>query len=176
MQSKGFEGMTCPVADVIGALGDRWGTLIVRDLMLGLSRYDELRQSTGITNATLSDRLKVLERNGLVQRRLYQSRPDRYEYLVTPKGRDIGLVLMAMIEVGDKWNLPGLSGPPLKFIDTRSGHAVKLALVDAETGAAVRPQDVQIKDGPGADDVVKERMSRIQPQASSWFAETVKTP
>ena len=169
MQSKRFEGMTCPVADVVGALGDRWATLIMRDLMLGLSRYEELHQSTGITNATLSNRLKLLERNGLVQRQLYQSRPARYEYLTTSMGRKIGLVLMAMIQVGDSWNLEGLSGSPFKFIDTRSGRPVKLALVDAETDAAVRPQDVEVQEGPGADEVMQRRFSNLHSPASHWF-------
>ncbi|MBN9169851.1 MAG: helix-turn-helix transcriptional regulator, partial [Microbacterium sp.] len=68
MRSKDFEGMVCPVADVMGAIGDRWGALVMRDLLLGLTRYDDLRRSTGITNATLSDRLKALERNGLIER------------------------------------------------------------------------------------------------------------
>lgn len=167
MRSKGFEGMTCSIAGVLGALGGRWGTLIIRDLTLGLSRYDDLRRSTGVTNATLSNRLKVLEQNGLVERRRYHSRPDRYEYLLTPKGKDIGLVLQAMVQVGDKWNLAGLSGPPLQFVDAPSGRVVKLAPVDAKTGTAVRPQDIWIKAGPGADDHDRWRLSKPGRQAGS---------
>ena len=68
MRSKGFEGMACSIASVLGAIGDRWGALVLRDLHLGLRRFDDLRQSTGITNATLSDRLKALELNGLIER------------------------------------------------------------------------------------------------------------
>ncbi|HEY0181607.1 MAG TPA: helix-turn-helix domain-containing protein, partial [Rhodopila sp.] len=92
MRSKGFEGMTCSVASVMGALGDRWGMLIVRDLLLGLTRYDDLQHSTGVTNATLSDRLKVLEKSELLELRQYQSRPDRYEYILTTRGHDIAFV------------------------------------------------------------------------------------
>jgi len=58
MRSKSFDGMACSIAGVLEAIGDRWAVLILRDLSLGLSRYDDLRRSTGITNATLSDRLK----------------------------------------------------------------------------------------------------------------------
>jgi DNA-binding HxlR family transcriptional regulator len=160
MRSKGFEGMTCSAASVMGAISDRWGMLIVRDLFLGLARYDDLQRSTGVTNATLSDRLKVLEQNGLLERRQYQSRPDRYEYVLTARGRDIGLVLLAMIQVGDKWNLAGLDGPPLRFVDTRSGHQLKLALVDAKTGDLVNRRHMTIEAGPGADDLTKWRLSR----------------
>ena len=59
--------MTCSIASVMGALGDRWGALIMRDLTLGLTRYDDLRRSTGVTNATLADRLKMLEQSGLIE-------------------------------------------------------------------------------------------------------------
>ncbi|WP_047474004.1 winged helix-turn-helix transcriptional regulator, partial [Delftia sp. ZNC0008] len=92
MRSKSFEGMACSIATTLEAVGDRWAMLVLRDLMLGLSRYDDLRKSTDITNATLTDRLRQLEQSGLVERRLYQSGPDRYEYLLTPKGRDLSLV------------------------------------------------------------------------------------
>jgi DNA-binding HxlR family transcriptional regulator len=160
MRSKNFDGMVCSVASVMGALGDRWGTVIVRDLFMGLSRYDDLRRSSGVTNATLSDRLRLLEENGLVRRRKYQSRPDRYEYLLTPKGHDIGLVLLAMMQVGDKWNLLGLDGPPLRVIDRTSGHRVKVALVDAKTGEPTNPKNLAIEVGPGADDATKWRLAR----------------
>ena len=82
MKSKGFEGMACSIAGVLDAVGDRWAMLILRDLSLGLKRYDDLRRSTDVTHATLSSRLKHLEENGLIERRQYQTRPDRFEYLL----------------------------------------------------------------------------------------------
>jgi DNA-binding HxlR family transcriptional regulator len=160
MRSKGFDGMTCSIASVMGALNDRWGALIIRDLFLGLTRYDDLHRSTGITNATLSDRLKVLEQNGLVERQKYQSRPDRYEYVLTARGRDIGLVLLAMMQVGDKWNLAGLDGPPLRLVNANSGHRVKVALIDVETGDQINPKRVTVEVGPGADELTKWRATR----------------
>ena len=85
MRAKSFEGMACSIAMVLDAVGDRWAMLVLRDLVLGLRRYDDLRRSTGITNATLADRLKLLEQNGLIERSLYQSAPERYEYLPTAR-------------------------------------------------------------------------------------------
>ena len=166
MRSKGFEGMSCSIASVMGALGDRWGALIMRDLVLGLTRYDDLRRSSGITNATLTDRLRALEKNGLIDRRKYQERPDRYEYLPTKRGREVGLVLQAMVQVGDGWNLAGLEGPPLCFVDRRSGHAVKLALVDAETGETISAKDVTVVAGPGAGDLTKWRVTSGRPNGA----------
>jgi DNA-binding HxlR family transcriptional regulator len=162
MRSKGFEGMVCSIAGVLDALGDRWAVLILRDLSLGLSRYEDLRRSTGVTNATLSDRLKHLEEQGLIERQQYQSCPDRYEYVLTRKGVDIVLVIQALAQVGDKWAVTGEAGPPLRFVDKRSGRAVKLALVDEKTGEMVRRRDVRPRAGPGADDLVRWRLAKFE--------------
>jgi DNA-binding HxlR family transcriptional regulator len=162
MKSKSFEGMACSIAGVLEAIGDRWAVLILRDLSLGLSRYEDLRRSTGVTNATLSDRLKHLEDNELVERRQYQTNPERYEYVLTPKGRDTILVLQALVQVGDRWAVSGDAGPPLKFVDRKTGHPVKLAMVDNETGQRVRTQDLQPQEGPGADELIRWRLTHFR--------------
>jgi DNA-binding HxlR family transcriptional regulator len=161
MRSKSFEGMTCSIAGVLDALGDRWAVLILRDLSLGLSKYEDLRKSTGVTHATLSDRLKHLEENELIERRQYQTGPDRYEYLLTRKGGDTILVVQALAQVGDKWAITGSAGPPLKFINKNSGRPVKLARVDDKSGEVVRLRDVQPQAGPGADDLVRWRLTKF---------------
>jgi DNA-binding HxlR family transcriptional regulator len=162
MRSKSFEGMACSIAGVLEAIGDRWAVLILRDLSLGLSKYEDLRRSTDVTNATLSDRLKHLQNHELVERRQYQTNPERYEYVLTAKGRDTILVLQALLQVGDKWAVSGDAGPPLRFVDRKTGHAVKLARVDNETGQRVRLQDVQPQAGPGADELVRWRLTHFR--------------
>jgi DNA-binding HxlR family transcriptional regulator len=162
MRSKSFEGMACSIAGVLEAIGDRWAVLILRDLSLGLSKYDDLRRSTDVTNATLSDRLKHLEDHELIERRRYQTNPERYEYVLTAKGRDVILVIQALAQVGDKWAVSGDAGPPLRFVDRKTGHLVKLAMVDRETGQRVRAQDLLPQEGPGADDLVRWRLTHFQ--------------
>jgi DNA-binding HxlR family transcriptional regulator len=162
MKSKSFDGMACSIAGVLEAIGDRWAVLILRDLSLGLSRYEDLRRSTGITNATLSERLKHLEENELIERRRYQLNPERYEYLLTPKGLDTVLVMQALAQVGDKWAVSGNAGPPLKFVDRKTGRTVKLAMVDKETGQRVRAQDLLPQEGPGADELVRWRLTHFR--------------
>jgi DNA-binding HxlR family transcriptional regulator len=150
----------------LDAVGDRWAMLILRDLGLGLSRYEDFRRSTGVTNATLSDRLRQLEQNELIERRQYQTSPDRYEYVLTRKGRDIILVIQALLQVGDKWAITGEAGPPLKFVDGATGHGVKLALVDEKTGERVRMTDVRPRPGPGADDLVRWRVAKFESKSN----------
>ena len=166
MRSKSFDGMVCSIAGVLDAVGDRWAMLILRDLGLGLCRYDDLQKSTGVTHATLSDRLKHLEDNELIERRLYQTKPDRYEYVLTRKGADIILVIQALAQVGDKWQIASDKGPPLKFINRSSGRPVKVALVDDESGEAVRLRDVRPQAGPGADDLVRWRLTKFESKLS----------
>jgi DNA-binding HxlR family transcriptional regulator len=159
--------MACSMAEVMAALGDRWGALIMRDLLLGLTRYDDLRRSTGVTNATLSGRLKDLEEAGLIVRRLYQRRPERHDYVPTEKGRDIALVMQAMVQVGDKWRQKDEQGAPLQFVDGSSGHQVRLALIDAEASTSASKPSIKITAGPGADDLMKWRLSRSQSERAS---------
>jgi DNA-binding HxlR family transcriptional regulator len=162
MRSKGFDGMVCSIAGVLAAIGDRWGALILRDLTFGLSRFEDFRRSTGVTNATLSDRLKELERHGLIERRRYQESPERFEYHLTEMGWEIVPVMIALAELGDRWGASGADGPPVAFINRRTGAAVKTALIDQETGERLAARDLRAKEGPGADDLVRFRLSKAQ--------------
>jgi DNA-binding HxlR family transcriptional regulator len=162
MKSKSFDGMVCSIARALETIGDRWAILILRDLSLGLSRYEDLRQSSGITNATLSDRLKHLETNGLVERRQYQINPERHEYVLTRKGRDTILLTQALVQIGDKWAVAEDQRPPLGFSDRKTGRAVKLALVDAETHEPIKARDVVPREGPGADELIRWRLTHLK--------------
>lgn len=155
MKPKSFAGMRCSIAGALELIGDRWALLVIRDLSLGLSRYDELRASTGIPAATLAARLKHLAAAGIVERVRYQERPPRDEYRLTPKGSDLWKVSIALREWGDRWDASGFGQPTVETIDRKTGRRLTLALVDAETGAAVPLDRVQLRPGPGADDTVR---------------------
>jgi DNA-binding HxlR family transcriptional regulator len=159
MRSKGFDGMVCPIAGVMATVGDRWAWLILRDLVFGLSRYEDFRQSSGITNATLSDRLKQLESHGLVERRRYQTNPERFEYLLTQKGWQIAPLMPMLAQIGDRLNVSGASAPPLKFVNRNTGAEVGWSFIDQSTGERLNPSDIAIKDGPGADKLIHWRLS-----------------
>ena len=150
MKSNDFDNIVCPVADVLGVIGDKWAGLILRDILLGASRFSQLRDSSNITNATLTDRLKTLENNGLIEKHLYQTRPDRYEYRLTERGRDIAWVMLAMAKIGTKWNLSGWQNVPLRFVNKATGNAVRLVLQDKGTGEEVAMADVGAVRGEAA--------------------------
>ena len=98
---------TCPVACTLDIVGDKWTLLIVRDLFVGKKTYGEFQNAPEkIPTNILADRLKRLQEHGIVSKHPYQERPLRYEYLLTPKGRELGAVLKAMVKWGEK-HVPG---------------------------------------------------------------------
>lgn len=159
MRTKSFAGMACSIAGALETVGDRWSLLVVRDLILGLSRFDDLQSSTGIPPQTLATRLRQLDQSGIVTKRPYQHRPRRYDYVLTDKGRDLVVVMTALREWGDRWNLHGTIGPPLQVYDKTTGHGVTLALVDTNTGDIVTPDQLAARPGPGANRSMLARLS-----------------
>ncbi|MBH2002758.1 MAG: helix-turn-helix transcriptional regulator [Moraxellaceae bacterium] len=162
MKSNDFDGMNCPIAKVMSALNDRWGVLIMRDLLLGLRRYDELKNSTNITNATLSDRLKVLEKNGLIEKKIYQFKPERYEYVPTPKGQKIGLVILMMLQLGNTFDQEEQIPPQLIAVEKNSHIPISFAIINSKTQAIVNPHQVAIIAGPVADEKTRWRLEQAQ--------------
>ncbi len=84
-------------------VGERWTLLVLRDALFGLRRFDEFRPSLGITSNVLADRLDRLCTEGLLERRTYQTRPERHEYLLTGKGRDLAPALLMIMKWGDRY-------------------------------------------------------------------------
>lgn len=106
----------CPIATTLDVLGDRWSLVIVRDMMLGKKRFAEfLTSPEAITTSVLSDRLAGLEAAGLVERKPYQKRPTRYEYLLTEKGQALLPVLQEICRWANK-TVPGTWTPPDSFM------------------------------------------------------------
>ncbi len=102
----------CPIAGTLDLVGDKWTLLIVRDLLFfGKRQYRDLAASPeGIPSNILADRLRRLERAGLVEKTPYQDRPPRFTYTLTPCGADLKPVLLALIEWGNR-NIPGTFRP-----------------------------------------------------------------
>ena len=98
------EGVVCPVARTAEIISGKWTLLIIRDLTTGTKRFSELERSLeGISPKTLSERLSVLEREGVLSRRTYAEVPPKVEYSLTPKGQALAGVIEAMRAYGKSW-------------------------------------------------------------------------
>lgn len=112
----------CPVANALDVVGDRWTLLIVRDLLRGRTRFSELCDSVeGVTTSLLSKRLKLLEQEGIVERRLYSEHPPRAEYMLTSKGHDLGVIVGALSAWGQAH-----AEHDLVLVDRECGHPVRV--------------------------------------------------
>ena len=97
----------CPIACTLDLIGDKWTLLIVRDLFHGKHRFSQfLASGEGIKTNILTERLRRLERAGLVRRSRYQERPPRHEYHLTGPGRALGPMLKT-VAVWGRTHLPG---------------------------------------------------------------------
>ncbi len=87
MKHTDFGSMACPIARSLGKVGEWWSILILRDAFYGLTRFDEFEKSLKIAPNMLTRRLSGLVEGGLMERRQYSTRPPRFEYILTEKGR-----------------------------------------------------------------------------------------
>lgn len=103
MQRTSFAGNDCPIARTLDVIGEWWTPLILRDIHRGITRFDALQASLGISRKVLTQRLGTLLEHGVIERVAYQEHPRRYDYVLTDKGRSLGHVLRAMITWGERW-------------------------------------------------------------------------
>jgi DNA-binding HxlR family transcriptional regulator len=139
---------TCSVARALEVLGERWTLLIVRDALLGMRRFEDFQRDLGVSRGVLTTRLQLLCDEGILERRRYQERPERFEYRLTDKGRDLWPVMMALVKWGDRHEAE--HGPPRLILHRDCGGEVTDALMCAKCGAPLTARDVETRPGPGA--------------------------
>ena len=136
-------GQRCPVAKTLELVGDRWTLLLVRDLLGGTRRFQDLEASLpGIAPNILSDRLKLMEEHRLMRRRYYSDHPPRAEYVLTDKGRELGTVVGALAAWGSRHVYKGA-----RLVHADSGKEVRLGYFRADTGKRVPGSAVRVRRG-----------------------------
>jgi DNA-binding HxlR family transcriptional regulator/peroxiredoxin len=143
----------CAIAQSLGVIGDGWELLIVRDLARGLSRFDELAGSLHISRKVLTERLNGLVDSQIVDKTAYQDRPTRYAYQLTPRGRALLPVLVALQDWGDRWLLGdgSLTGtntedePPAQRLQELVGQRVPPVGLPSTEGTTVDVVDAEAR-------------------------------
>ena len=152
-----FQQTLCPVARAESVFGDIWSVLVLRELFSGNHRFDEIQAQTGATPQMAAARLKNLEADGLIERRLYSNRPPRYEYHLTAKGTDFFPVLMSLRAWGEKWcRLPG-EEMSVNYLHNICGHAAGLGPLCEHCGDLLRLGELTARRSPAS---VAEREAR----------------
>lgn len=148
MRRTSFARMHCSLARSVEVMGDWWTPLILRDLYLGLSRFDALVEDLAISRNLLTRRLAALVERGLVERRRYSERPPRDEYYLTTAGRELVPILMALTAWGDRWVAPE-QGPPVRFEHRPCGTFFVPEVMCSHCHTTIDPSEVTVHGGPG---------------------------
>ena len=149
MLRNDYDGQVCSVARALELVGERWTLLVLRDAFLGLRRFDDFQGSLGIARNVLATRLDRLVESGVMEKRLYQERPPRYEYRLTEMGLDLWPVVMSLMQWGDR-HAPPPGGPPTIVEHRGCGGSVTNGPICDRCGEQVTIRDVIAKAGPGA--------------------------
>ncbi len=161
MERKTFADAPCSIARSLDVIGDWWAPLIIRECLYGVTKFDDMTRWLGIGRNILARRLSLLVDQGVLERRRYSEHPPRYEYVLTDKGYDAALVLLAMMPFGERWTFPQ-DREPIQLFDRRTGRRVRPAVVDAETGEALDPRELYAGPGPGFPAARRVRQERFQ--------------
>lgn len=148
MLQSTYPDQVCSIARTLEVVGERWSLLVLRDALFGVRRFDEFRASLGIASNVLAARLDRLSGEGLLERRRYQTRPDRYEYLLTDKGRELTPVLLMLMTWGDRY-YPNPGGPPRVAEHVGCGGELEHMLRCRRCGEQVGFGDLLMRPGPG---------------------------
>ena len=144
MLGRLYEHQVCSIARSLEIVGERWTLLILRDAFLGSRRFEEFQASLGIARNVLTDRLGRLVEEGVLERRPYQERPERFEYHLTGKGLELWPVLAHLLQWGDR-HYPGPHGPPRVLEHRECGGGVDDHLTCTSCGARLGPGDVRAR-------------------------------
>jgi DNA-binding HxlR family transcriptional regulator len=149
MLRNDYDSQVCSVAGALEVVGERWSLLIVRNVMLGLRRFDEIQENLGIARNVLQTRLTRLLDHGVLERCLYQEHPPRHEYRLTEKGLDLWPTIVALMQWGDRYAVPP-AGPAVLLEHRGCGGAVDEHRECARCGAKLSVRDSRAIPGPGA--------------------------
>jgi DNA-binding HxlR family transcriptional regulator len=155
MKKKRIGDSQCPIARGLERVGEWWSILILRDALHGYTRFDQFQQSLGIAPNMLTRRLASLVKSSLLERRLYNQRPPRYEYVLTEKGRDFRPVILSLMAWGNRHFTP--EGKSVLLIDAKTGKQADPVLTDRVTGRPMTDKDFVLRPGPAAKARIRER-------------------
>lgn len=157
----------CPIARALACVGDSWTLLILRDAFQGATRFDQFQRGLGIASNMLTRRLERMVDNGLLEKQRYQTRPPRFEYRLTDKGRGLAPVLLTLYAWGEH-HLP-IAARGIELVHRDSGEPIVPVIYDRHRGKPLVPRDVAMVAGPDATPAMRQRAERARAQGEALF-------
>lgn len=150
MSRTRFNRMNCAVAQALDQIGDWWTLLIVREAIYRKSSFSEFQESLGIARNILAERLKRLVDAGIFVRTQRRPEVDRHSYHLTPKGRALLPVVIALMQWGDRW-VVGRGAEPVRILDTKTRKPIEAISVRSSAGDPLSIEDLLFTPGRGAE-------------------------
>ena len=144
MPYRRFEDQNCSIARALEVIGERWTLLVLREVLLGRRRFEEIRRNTGIATNILTDRLATLVEHDVLERRA------EGEYAPTRKAVDASPVLVALMRWGDAHAAP--DGPPRVLVHATCGLDADPALRCAHCEQEIGAGELRVRPGAGANE------------------------
>jgi DNA-binding HxlR family transcriptional regulator len=148
MLGSDYDNQNCSIARTLELVGERWTFLVLRDVFLGVRRFDALQRDLGVARNVLSARLERLVGEDVLMKVPYSERPPRYEYRLTDKGLDLWPAIVELLRWGDRYAAP--NGPPVVIRHKGCGGELGERRVCTRCGEPLGARDVRADPGPGA--------------------------
>jgi DNA-binding HxlR family transcriptional regulator len=142
-----FEDAECPIARSLDSLGDWWSLLIIRDALLGIRRFSEFQKNIGLAKNILAVRLRTLVERGILKTVPASDGSAYQEYVLTPKGRGVFPVLVALRQWSEAFS-GERDGFPALLVDRDKGRPVRKLEVRAADGRVLGDGDTELRPNP----------------------------
>ena len=138
-----FENAECPIARSLDAIGDWWSLLIIRDALMGISRFSEFQKSLGLARNILTVRLRALVDRGILTTAPASDGSAYQEYVLTPKGRGVFPVLVALRQWSEEFS--ERDGFSTLMVDRSNGRPVKKLELRSADGRLLGDGDIEVR-------------------------------
>jgi DNA-binding HxlR family transcriptional regulator len=153
---KSTSHVNCSIAASLAVIGERWSLLIVREAIMGSTRFDEFHDRIGVARNILNVRLQTLVEHGILSRHASPYNARIFLYTLTKKGLELWPVLVAVMQWGDRW-LHAEIGAPVILLDRKSRKPLSQIVLAANNGNPINYADIAITAGPGATPLMRKR-------------------
>ena len=149
MLGNDYEGQVCSIARSLELVGERWSLLVIREVFRGNRRFGQMLEGMGVARNILASRLQRLCDAGILERRPYGERPDRFEYFLTEKGLDLWPVMVSLLHWGNVHE-PLPHGPPMLLLHKGECQGeIDDRRICTRCGKHLGPREAVAVDGPG---------------------------
>ena len=156
-----FEDHDCGVAQAVEAIGDQWCILILRNLMMGMTRFDDFAAHLSISTKVLADRLRRMENHGLLSATTNPQDKRSKVYQLTEKGLALGPVIAALSLWGDQWEPKGEGGARTEMYEIKTDKPIARVAAISQNGEVLEREEISHRRGPAGSDVRDRLMDLV---------------